>query len=110
MDLAFDYIQKNHGIDTERSYPYEGKEGVCRYRRADRGAGDVGFMDIPRKNETALEIAVATVGPISVAIDAGHKSFQFYSHGMMLQRSPWVTLVQLSFLLLRSVFGASLPY
>jgi cathepsin L len=82
MDSAFQYIKANDGIDTEPSYPYEARNGQCRFKKADVGATDTGFVDIKPKNETDLEIAIATVGPISVAIDASHGSFQLYKSGI----------------------------
>lgn len=83
MDQAFTYIKENNGIDTEDSYPYEAVDNQCRFKAADVGATDTGFTDITSKDETALQTAVANIGPISVAIDASHTSFQLYKSGSM---------------------------
>ncbi|GIY59261.1 cathepsin L, partial [Caerostris darwini] len=82
MDQAFEYIKQNHGIDTEESYPYTAQDGTCHFKKADVGATVTGYVDIPTGDEDALKKAVATVGPISVAIDASHDSFQTYQDGV----------------------------
>lgn len=86
MDNSFRYIKANQGIDTEPSYPYEARDDKCRYNPSQSGATDKGYVDIPQGDENKLKIAVATVGPVSVAIDASHESFQFYSTGVYQER------------------------
>ncbi|XP_051894014.1 procathepsin L-like [Pristis pectinata] len=82
MHLAFNYVQSNNGIDTEKYYPYTARESTCKYNSIWRGTTCHGYRFVAWGSETALAEAVATVGPISVAIDAKHPSFQFYRSGV----------------------------
>lgn len=85
MDNAFQYIKDNGGIDTESAYPYEAIDDSCRFSKKTVGATDKGFVDVPTGDEAALMKAVSTIGPLSVAIDASHESFQFYSEGVYFE-------------------------
>lgn len=85
MDNAFQYIKENKGIDTENAYPYEAIDDTCHFKKNSIGATDKGFVDIPTGDEEAMKKTVATVGPVSVAIDASHQSFQFYSDGVYVE-------------------------
>lgn len=82
MDDAFKYIKQNGGVDTEKSYPYRGYDEICRFNKTTVGATDVGYVDVTARSEKALAEAVATVGPVSVAIDASNDKFQFYKSGI----------------------------
>jgi len=86
MDNAFQYIKQNKGIDTEDSYPYEARDDDCRYKKENLGGEDIGFVDVESGNEEKLMHAVASVGPIAIAIDASHESFQFYSSGVYVEK------------------------
>jgi len=82
MDWGFTYIMSVKGLETEKAYPYTAEDGECQYN-ADKVAGYcTGFVDIPAGKEDMLTAAIAANGPISVAIDASHSSFQFYQKGV----------------------------
>ncbi|MCK0538909.1 C1 family peptidase [Alcanivorax quisquiliarum] len=81
MDTAFEYIL-NNGIDTEESYPYEAEIKECRFDPSKIGATITGYADLPPGDEKVLKRAVATVGPVSVAIDSKDGDFQHYKNGV----------------------------
>jgi cathepsin L len=82
MDNAFTYIKENIGIGILPTYTYKGVQGTCRSTPCNVGAIDTGYVNLPYADEAALMAAVATIGPISVAIDASGWAFQLYSSGI----------------------------
>jgi cathepsin L len=86
MDQAFDYIKK-YGIEKEEDYPYTARDGKCKYASGKTVTTVSGYTDIPTTDEAKLKEAVATVGPVSVAIDASHLSFQLYRSGVYNEKS-----------------------
>jgi len=81
MTQAMEYIINNKGLDTEASYPYTAQDGTCQFNAANVGATLTGMVNITSGDENDLQQKVS-LGPVSVAIDASHSSFQFYSSGV----------------------------
>jgi len=81
-EAAYSYVTEVGGIDTERSYLYEGEDDICRFQSQRVGAKEHGHISVRTGDELALKEAVATQGPCSLAIDASHSSFHLYSHGI----------------------------
>jgi len=87
MDSAFEYIKKVGGLEKESDYPYTAEDGRCKFDKSKVVASLTGYVDVTSGDEDALKQAVATVGPVSVAIDASHWSFQSYSGGVYYESS-----------------------
>ena len=80
-DDAMRYVENNGGIDTEDSYGYIGSDGNCHYNKSTIGASVSEVVNLPNGSMIDLYQALATVGPISVALDA-ENDFQMYSSGI----------------------------
>uniref|UniRef100_UPI00398E9FE8 procathepsin L-like n=1 Tax=Pristiophorus japonicus TaxID=55135 RepID=UPI00398E9FE8 len=82
MENAFLYVHDNNGIDSEAGYPYTGTDDPCTYKASYKATNCTNYFFVTQGDEKALAKAVAKTGPISVAIDATHQSFQFYHSGV----------------------------
>jgi cathepsin L len=105
MDDAFQYIINNNGIDTEASYPYTAEDGYCQYSAANCGSVLAAFQDVQSGSESSLQVASAGIGPVSVAIDASHNSFQLYTSGVYYE--PNCSPTQLDHGVLAVGYGSS---
>ncbi|XP_038124418.1 procathepsin L isoform X1 [Cyprinodon tularosa] len=82
MANAYDYVVSN-GLQTTETYPYTSVDTQpCFYDSSLAVAHIRDYRFIPKGDEQALADAVATIGPITVAVDADHSSFLFYSSGI----------------------------
>ncbi|KAL8144257.1 hypothetical protein V2J09_017289 [Rumex salicifolius] len=82
MDYAFQFIMSNGGLRKEEDYPYLMEEGTC---EESKDLGETitidGYHDVPANDESSLLKALAHQ-PISIAIEASSRDFQFYSGGV----------------------------
>jgi C1A family cysteine protease len=87
MDYAFEYMiaSQDGRDDTESSYPYSGRDGSCNFAGSSTSTPIKGYSDVKSGDESALESAVANIGPISVAVNA-NMFWQLYSGGIL---DPW---------------------
>ncbi|GAM20827.1 hypothetical protein SAMD00019534_040020 [Acytostelium subglobosum LB1] len=87
MTAAFEYVIANKGLDSEESYPYKGKSShTCGYKAANSVGTISSYVNVTSGSETDLETQ-ANSGPVSVAIDASHNSFQLYTSGIYYEAS-----------------------
>ncbi len=85
MDNAFRYLE-HYLEETESDYPYEPRDRTCQYNPSEGVTKVSGYQDIQRFIEMDLKTAVHNVCPISVAMDASHRSFQLYHSGVYDER------------------------
>ncbi|CAK9805575.1 Counting factor associated protein D [Anthophora plagiata] len=80
---SYQWIMAHGGLPTEDDYGgYLGEDGYCHIDNVKKTGKITGFVNVTSGDVNAMKIAIAKHGPISVAIDASHKTFSFYSHGV----------------------------
>jgi len=85
---VYQFMMKHGGIPTEESYgPYLGQDGYCHFNQSDIGLKIKGWVNVTSGDVDALKVAIASHGPVSVAIDAAHKSLSFYSSGVYFEEN-----------------------
>jgi len=76
---AMQWIASNRGITAGTSYPYTGRDGVCKSVLPPAVATIKGPIQV--SSEAAMLNAV-NLGPVTVAVEADTQYFQFYSRGV----------------------------
>jgi len=80
---SYQWIMKHKGLASEEDYgKYLAADGKCHSKNITATATIKGYVNVTSGDAKALRIAIAKHGPISVGIDASHKSLSFYSNGV----------------------------
>ncbi|XP_046406770.1 procathepsin L [Ischnura elegans] len=78
---TMNYVHK-YGLMAAKEYPYKAKGTKCHYKSQKIVANITDWNAVPARDEKALQVAVATMGPVAVSIDASPQTFQLYSKGI----------------------------
>ena len=78
---AFAYVQAQGGIDDRDAYPYEARDGPCRFSKWRVASRVRGVVNVTEFDEDALTRAVGLSGPVAVAIQV-RSDFKLYAGGV----------------------------
>ncbi|CAA7030952.1 unnamed protein product [Microthlaspi erraticum] len=108
---AFEYIKYNGGLDTEKDYPYTGKDGDCKFSAENIGVQVVDSVNITQGAEDEMKHAVGLVRPVSVAFQVVHE-FRFYNKGVFTSTTCGNTPMDVNHAVLAVGYGVEdgVPY
>ncbi|KAG6515802.1 hypothetical protein ZIOFF_026232 [Zingiber officinale] len=82
MNVAFQFIINNGGINSEENYPYTGQNGICNTTKENAHVVSIdSYQNVPSNDEKSLQKTVANQ-PVSVTVDAVGRDFQLYDSGI----------------------------
>lgn len=81
MEAAFQFVVDNHGLCSEKDYPYTMEDDKCKHK-CKPVLHLKKFLEVPHRSEKALRAAIVKYGPVAVSIEADQLPFQFYHEGV----------------------------
>ncbi|XP_003387854.1 PREDICTED: digestive cysteine proteinase 1-like [Amphimedon queenslandica] len=81
-ERAFEWLLLGRCLPTEATYPYMMQDSTCKDKTATCGVRISKYYNVMSTNVTDLKVKIFERGPISIAIDASHRSFSFYANGV----------------------------
>lgn len=83
METAFSYVINKKGLNSANKYPYKAVDVLkCKYSKKHSVGTITSFSLTETGNETLLMNALATIGPLSIALYGSLDTFQSYKSGI----------------------------
>jgi C1A family cysteine protease len=103
---AYEWIMHAGGIDAEYAYGgYLGQNGICHFNQSEAVLNIANYTFVKGEDPTTLKKALIVHGPISIGIDASHKTLSFYHHGVYYDPDCGNTAADLDHAVLLVGFG-----
>jgi cathepsin F len=84
MEDAYKYLMQAGGVDSNESYPYNGRGNTCNYKPTASAAQVSGYNFAGTQDEEQIKAILHQTGPLAIAMNA--TPLQFYFGGIY---TPW---------------------
>ncbi|KAJ3440629.1 hypothetical protein M0813_08899 [Anaeramoeba flamelloides] len=101
---TFEALKDLGGVMDEEDYPYLGMDGYCGFDQTKVVTKIDSYTNVSNNQADVMD-AIYTQGVLSIAIDAAHESFMFYTSGVYYE--PKCSSTELDHAVLLSGYGVS---